>query len=424
MGFVGRLSPVDGLGYQGGAPPTDGLCRFHSVRPSHPSLYIHTMDRVLQRSSEDLFAASTMSFGEHLEELRKSVAKALIWLAVGMMGGLYFADQVVKYIQRPMEEAVSEFYANRSLNTLGLATENSSPTVKQIREFLLANKLVIRPVYEIPELVTLSPPLMGNRAAAASAAASDPTASDPTTTETVTSQTVTSETVTSEASESNEVLVERLLRDVNLQALKPKILAWKNERELTTTRSEEAFMVWMKAGLVIGAVLASPMIFYHLWQFVAAGLYPHERRYVYLYLPMSIGLFLAGVTLAFFAVLQYVLHFLINFNGKLGVDVMPQLTNYVSLVLMLPLGFGIAFQLPLVMLFLHRIGVFDVSAYVRSSRVSILVICIVSMVLTPSDPYSMILMAVPLVILYFVGILLCKFMPSGKPLGSSGYDPA
>ncbi|MFH1924413.1 MAG: twin-arginine translocase subunit TatC, partial [Planctomycetota bacterium] len=83
-------------------------------------------------------------------------------------------------------------------------------------------------------------------------------------------------------------------------------------------------------------------------------------------------------------------------------------------VLILPLGFGIAFQLPLVMLFLQRIGVFDVETYLSKWRIAILVIAVLSMLLTPADPGSMMMMAIPLTVLYFGGILLCHFMPRSR----------
>src|SRR4029434_6961286 len=77
-------------------------------------------------------------------------------------------------------------------------------------------------------------------------------------------------------------------------------------------RVEEPFVVYMKAAVVLGAVFASPFVFYFIWQFVAAGLYPHEQRYVHIFLPFSIGLFLSGAALAFFVVFRFVLQFLFN----------------------------------------------------------------------------------------------------------------
>ena len=117
-------------------------------------------------------------------------------------------------------------------------------------------------------------------------------------------------------------------------------------------------MMYIKVSLVAGFIVASPWIFYQMWQFVAAGLYPHERRYVHVYLPLSIGLFLAGVFFAFYLALPLVLDFLLGFNRWLGVVPQIRLSEWVSFVILLPVMFGISFQLPLIMLFLERIGIF------------------------------------------------------------------
>src|SRR5262249_222419 len=79
--------------------------------------------------------------------------------------------------------------------------------------------------------------------------------------------------------------------------------------------AEEPFVILIKAALITGAILASPAIFYFIWQFVAAGLYPHEQRYVRVFLPFSTALFLAGAALAFFVVFKFVLRFLLNIAG-------------------------------------------------------------------------------------------------------------
>jgi sec-independent protein translocase protein TatC len=153
-------------------------------------------------------------------------------------------------------------------------------------------------------------------------------------------------------------------------------------------------------------------VFYQIWSFVAAGLYRHEKRYVHMFLPFSILLFLTGASMAFFLVFEPVLRFLFSFNSMLGIDPDPRISEWLGFVLLLPLGFGVSFQLPLVMLFLERIGIFDVHMYLSSWRIAILAIFVLAMLLTPSgDPYSMLLMALPLTVLYFGGIMLCRFLP-------------
>ena len=182
---------------------------------------------------------------------------------------------------------------------------------------------------------------------------------------------------------------------------------------ITTLSAQEAFGIYIKAALLVGVVLASPWIFYQLWTFVAAGLYPHERKWVWTFLPISIALFLAGAFIAFFFVFDFVLDYLLQFNAWLGLDPDPRISEWLGFVLIMPIGFGLGFQLPLVMLFLERIGVFDVEAYTSQWRMAVLVIVIASAVLTPADPYSMLFLAAPLCLLYFGGVGLCRWFGAG-----------
>jgi sec-independent protein translocase protein TatC len=335
---------------------------------------------------DDLFENSTMTFGEHLEELRGSLAKALIWLTVGMVVSLWLcADPMIRYVQTPLKAAIKQFHADRDLARLNY--DPKAPEVQGLREFITNNSLTWDLVYDVPEELMKRVP------------------SDP------------------EKLSNPEELAELLKSLPSADQLKPRMQLRRQDVGLSAQKMEEPFMIWMKAGLIIGAVLASPMIFYHLWNFVGAGLHSHERRYVYMYLPISIGLFVSGVCLAFFVVLQFVISFLLTFNGQLDVDVELRLSYYTTFVLLLPLGFGVAFQLPLVMLFIERIGLITAQAYIDSWRIAILIIAVVSVVLTPADVTSMIAMMVPLVILYFLGILMCKYLPRGRGMGGNAYDP-
>jgi sec-independent protein translocase protein TatC len=189
---------------------------------------------------------------------------------------------------------------------------------------------------------------------------------------------------------------------------------------ITTLSAQEAFGIYVKAALLVGIVLSSPWIFYQLWTFVAAGLYPHEKKWVWTFLPISIVLFLAGVSLAFFFVFDFVLAYLLQFNAWLGLDPDPRISEWLSFVLILPLGFGIGFQLPLVMLFLERIGIFDAESYASQWRIAVLVIVIVSALLTPADPYSMLFLAAPLCLLYFGGLMLCRWFGSEREAALQG----
>jgi sec-independent protein translocase protein TatC len=172
-----------------------------------------------------------------------------------------------------------------------------------------------------------------------------------------------------------------------------------------------------------GVVIAAPWIFYQIWVFVAAGLYPHEKNQVFIYLPISLVLFFAGAALAFGFVFEPVLNFLFQFNQGLNAEFDPRIGEWLSFVLILPLGFGISFQLPLVMLFINRIGFVSIELYMQQWRMAILIIFVVAMVLTPADPVSMLLMAIPLCGLYVLGIAMCLWMPKSRSPFEAAYEP-
>jgi sec-independent protein translocase protein TatC len=185
--------------------------------------------------------------------------------------------------------------------------------------------------------------------------------------------------------------------------------------QVVSLNVQEPFMIYLKVSMISGLVLASPWVFYQLWMFVAAGLFPHERKYVYLYGTISGVLFLVGVVFCFYLVFPFVLRFLLGFNRMIGVHPQIRLSEWISFAVTLPLLFGVSFQLPLVMLFLERLGILEEETYREKRRMSILIISIISMVLTPADPVSMLMMMFPLLFLYELGIVLCRMSPPRSP---------
>ncbi|MBN1587990.1 MAG: twin-arginine translocase subunit TatC [Pirellulales bacterium] len=330
-----------------------------------------------------------MTFGEHLEELRTCLFKSLIALVAFSLVGLLMGGYVVEFIQAPLVKALSTYYETQAGEASPDGPAGLSEFVK--KNHLLPQKVFVDPDEVICQLRQLDPERFGNL----------PVANRP--------DSKSANTPTLPAADVEDA------KPKNIKDMIP-LLLWHPTADDSRIRAKslnphEAFVIYVKASLLVGVLLASPYIFYQIWSFVAAGLYPHEQRYVRVFLPFSLGLFLAGAATAFFFVFEPVLNFLLAFNRSLGIDIEPRITEWLSFVLVLPLGFGISFQLPLVMLFLERIGVFDVQSYLSKWRVAILVIFVLAMFLTPADPYSMLLMAVPLIILYFLGIGLCKYMP-------------
>lgn len=345
-----------------------------------------------EKRDEDLFQNSTMTFGEHLEELRTCLWRAILGVVIGFLIGIPASKYVVNWIQVPLKNALVEFRIKQAddkvkarLDELVASGYHEAIAAEASERRLAPKKFLISPV-ELASKMGVDPdaiPAIDQKTSAA--------------------------TDSKEASADEKELV--------------PITLWEpiEGAENTLTKSlnpHEAFAVYIKAALLVGLVIASPWVFYQIWAFVAAGLYPHEKKYVHVFLPISLGLFAAGVATVFLFVFQPVLDFLFMFNSMLKIDPDPRIEYWLSFVLILPLGFGISFQLPLVMLFLERIGIFTVKAYVASWRVAVLVIFVIAMFLTPADPTSMILMAAPLCVLYFGGILMCRFMPRNR----SPYD--
>ena len=160
--------------------------------------------------------------------------------------------------------------------------------------------------------------------------------------------------------------------------------------------------------VIMGVVLASPWVLYQAWAFVGVALYPHERRIVYTYGPASLALFFSGAALFYLGVLPVGLAALMSPTAALPeVDPSPLLGDYFRFVAWMTLIFGLAFQTPLVVLFLARSGLVPLEALARKQRIVILVMCILGAVLTPTqDPVTMLVLTVPLVALYEVGLLV------------------
>jgi sec-independent protein translocase protein TatC len=358
--------------------------------------------------NRDLFDDTTMTFGEHLEALRTHLIKALVGLVLGVLVALTFSHHIIRYVQTPVVRAMEEVFG-------------VSPDMK--------------PIESIPFWSQVSRWWSGKKEDPA-ATPTSPSAPEP--------MIVTLEVHTADLL----ALVDKAMpgmrpkppdgtplppERVQIQARVPELeeLRSSMRKELfaenlraRTDGPDEAFMIYIKVSVVTGLVLTSPWVFYQLWMFVAAGLYPHERHYVYKYLPLSIILFVGGALFAFFAVIPFVLTFLFQFNAWLELRPEMKIGTWLNFAMFLSLMFGISFQLPLVMVFLEKLTIFEAKDYREKRRMSILAISIISMLLTPSDPISMVLMMVPLCILYELGIVLCGPSEPVKGPFPAGAKPA
>ena len=170
----------------------------------------------------------------------------------------------------------------------------------------------------------------------------------------------------------------------------------------------EPVVATLKLTFIVALFVSSPFIAWQIWAFVAAGLYPKERRYVVAYAIPSFVLFLGGCAFGFFLLIPYGLWGMANMQAVDIVDPKFTFSEYLNLVMLLTIILGAIFELPLIMLFLTVVGLVQPATYSKWRRFSIVLIFIVAAVLTPPDVFSQLLMAFPLLILYEIGVILAR----------------
>jgi sec-independent protein translocase protein TatC len=323
--------------------------------------------------SEDMFAETRMTFGEHLEELRLHLWRAIAGFGVALFLSFFIGREVLAFIAAPVEEQLSKFYERRVKKVQAELQEGDNSkwnSVNAAKEMEVAVR----------------------RGQLAQALGQKPLANG-----------------------DDDDWVDLTLR---IQPLSLAIALHESEMVvgrrpvLSTLNVQEAFMVYFKVCMYSGIVLASPWIFWQIWAFIAAGLYPQEKRYVQVYLPFSLGLFLAGVFVCQFLVIPRAVEALLWFNEWIGLEPDLRLNEWLGFAIMMPLVFGVSFQTPLVMLFLERLGILNIETYRSKRRLAWFVMAVFAAVITPStDAVSMLFLWVPMSALYELGILLAHMSP-------------
>ena len=177
---------------------------------------------------------------------------------------------------------------------------------------------------------------------------------------------------------------------------------------------QETFFTAMKVAFFGGFIISLPVIFWQLWLFLAPGLYDHEKKLVFPFVFFATLMFLLGAAFAYYIVVPIGFDFLIAFGNSV-VSVLPSIGKYVGFFTKLLIGFGIAFELPVITFFLAKIGIVNDQMLKDFFRYAVVLIFIVAAVLTPPDVISQALMAAPLLILYGVSIYIAKvFNPAQK----------
>lgn len=186
-----------------------------------------------------------------------------------------------------------------------------------------------------------------------------------------------------------------------------------------------SFFVPMKVTMLVAFLIALPWVLYQVWQFVAPGLYQHEKKLIMPLVSSSYVLFLCGVAFAYFLVFPTVFHFMAHYNAPLGADMSTDIDKYLSFAMTTFLAFGITFEVPVVVVVLVRFGVVELEKLKQIRPYVIVGAFIIAAVVTPPDVLSQLLLAIPLIALYELGLILARFVTK-QPLGTPapGETPA
>ena len=178
--------------------------------------------------------------------------------------------------------------------------------------------------------------------------------------------------------------------------------------ELVFTAPAEAFWVQMKVGLIAGVFIASPVILWQVWAFIAPGLHEHEKKYAAPFVIIGSLMFILGGAFSLFVVTPYALHFLLGY-ARPGLKPMITIQNHIDFLLKFTLAFGAVFELPLALTLLARMGVVNARMLARNRKYAILGAFVAGAILTPTpDAFNQSLMAGPLILLYEIGIICAR----------------
>ncbi len=328
---------------------------------------------------DDMFADTRMSFGDHIEELRTRLLRGGIGFLIGLAFAFVIGQQVLKFIAAPVETALMRFYNKRA---------------ERIAHELASGDLTLEKL-NIPRTVRVQ---VKHKDFAELLAKLGLKAQPP-------------------AANGDELLDLPLeVRPVEWAIAMQEATRLLGKPPLLSVMSiTEGFMVWVKVCMAVGFVIGSPWIFYQLWQFVAAGLYPWEKKSVNVYLPFSLGLFLAGAALCQFYVLPGTVEALLWFDEWIGLEPDLRLSEWLGFAILLPVVFGLSFQTPLIMLFLAKMRLMTVETFRAKRRLAWFVMTGIAAIATPGDFMSMILLMVPMWVLYELGIWLAQWSVGSEP---------
>ncbi|HMN67556.1 MAG TPA: twin-arginine translocase subunit TatC [Bdellovibrionales bacterium] len=189
---------------------------------------------------------------------------------------------------------------------------------------------------------------------------------------------------------------------------------------LVFTGVMDKFMAFFKVGILSGAILTCPIWLYHVWKFISPGLYKNERRYAAAFIVSGTLLFLGGVVFVYYIVFPAAFEYLFNIGGNVDKP-MITIDEYLSFFMLMTVMFGVAFEMPLILVFMALVGLFDASFLRKHRRVAVVIMALVAAILSPPDAMSMMFMWVPLLLFYEVAIIVIALLVKKR---SAALDPS
>lgn len=177
------------------------------------------------------------------------------------------------------------------------------------------------------------------------------------------------------------------------------------ETRMIYTGLHEAFLTYMKVAFFSGLFFAAPVIVFQLWGFIAPGLYDHEKKVFLPFLIIAPVLFFLGGGLAYHFIFPLAFQFFLGFATP-GIEALPSISEYLSLVMTLIFAFGLVSELPVALLLLIKVGVLSTASLVNKRRYMIVGAFVIAAILTPPDPFSQIFLALPMLAMYEISIFL------------------
>ena len=329
----------------------------------------------IMQNNNDNNKLKNMSLGDHLEELRVRLILIVLGIIVGLIITLFFGKRLISFLEVPYYHAMQKFCIENPDEELFIDVPFSEKNLVNIR---ISGQ-------NAESLRSLKPG--DNFLAYVEFYQDDP-----------------NNPAFAELKKSSSDGIRISKSDEQVDSVK----------RLQAIELSEGFLVYLKVCLVFGFILVCPWVFWHVWVFISAGLYRHEKKFVHVAAPISALLFITGSVFFMSVVAPLAMSFFIRFNQALRIESNWTIQSYMSFVLTLTLVFGAAFQMPIGIVFAEMMGLISIETLAKNRKYVVLGLLFIAAVATPPDVISQVLLAMPLYILYESSIVVCRVLRKRK----------